>query len=74
MERSLNYAYNYAYIDLDTNMCIEVTSTTAPIEGVDNIVEIPVNDGNYLLKYYNWDDGKFYYDAEYTSEFVSSML
>lgn len=69
---ALNYAYNYAYIDPDTNMCIEVCSTSAPITDDPNVVEIPVNDGNYLFKYYI--DGNWYEDDAGTIPWSSSLL
>ena len=72
---ALNYAYNYAEIDLSTNMCIGVRSTSDPAFGeLEGVVEIPVYDEEYILKYYNWDDGKFYYDAAYTQEYISPLL
>ena len=75
--KSMNYAYTYAKIDIATNMCIGVQSRTLEIpadELPSNWVELPVNDPEYFAKYYNWDDGKFYYDAEYTQEYISPLL
>lgn len=66
------YAYNYAQIDPATNMCIGVVSTTAPIEDDPTVVEIPVNDGEYLCKYYI--NGEWYEDAAGTIPWTSSML
>lgn len=66
---AVNYAYNYAQIDPVTNMCIGVHSMTVPCDDP-YWIEIPVNDPEYCVKYYNWDDGKFYYDTEYTQEFI----
>ena len=74
---SMNYAYNYAEIDLSTNMCIGVQSRSLEIpadELPENWIEIYVNDPEYCFKYYNWDDGKFYYDPEYTQEYISPLL
>lgn len=74
---SLTYAFNYAEIDVTTNMCIGVQSTSQEIsqdELLPNWIEIPVNDQEYLFKYYNWDNGKFYYDPEYTEEYISPLL
>lgn len=73
---AVNYAYNYAEIDPDTNMCIGVmTGTVDNMHEADpNLVPIPVYDEEYGFKYYNWDDGKFYYDAEYTQEYISPLL
>lgn len=69
---ALNYAYNYAYIDPATNMCIEVTSTTAPITNNPYLVEIPVNDPEYCCKYYI--NGEWYEDAEGTIPWTSALL
>lgn len=70
---ALNYEYAFVEIDPDTNMCIGVyTGTTPPSEP--NFVLVPVYDEGYGFKYYNWDDGKFYYDAEYTQEYISPLI
>lgn len=70
---SLNYGYNYAQIDPATNMCIAVQSTTDPETGsLPNMVEIPVNDPEYIFKYYI--DGEWYEDAEGTIPWTSSLL
>lgn len=72
---SMNYAYNFAEIDPETNMCVGFVSTSDPEQGnMPNWVEVPVNDPDYCFKYYNWDDGKFYYDPEYTQEYISPLL
>lgn len=70
---SMQYAYNFAYIDAATNMCIQVISTSDPEQGsIEGWVEIPVNDANYLLKYYI--NGSWYEDAEGTIPWTSSLL
>lgn len=71
---AVNYYYNYAQIDLATNMCIGIQSTTSDCGDVPDLVEIPVYDEEYCFKYYNWDNGKFYYDPEYTQEYISPLL
>lgn len=64
------YQYCYAEIDPATNMCVAVYTCT--YQSTDpNWVEIPEYNDDYCFKYYNWDNGKFYYDAEYTQEFIS---
>lgn len=70
---AVNYYYNYAEIDPATNMCVGVHSGTSEMDNP-NLVPIPVYDEEYCFKYYNWDDGKFYYDAEYTQEYISPLL
>lgn len=72
---SVNYAYAYAKINNSTNMCVGVVDTTNPTmdgstNGVITYVMISEYNEDYILKYYNWDNGKFYYDAEYTQEFI----
>ena len=69
---ALNYAYNFAEIDPATNMCICVQSQTNPNSPGENWVEIPVNDEEYLFKYYI--DGNWYEDAEGTIPWTSSLL
>ena len=67
------YYYNYAEIDPSTNMCVGVSTNTFEADNP-NFVEIPVYDEEYCFKYYNWDNGKFYYDPEYTQEYISPLL
>lgn len=70
---AMQYAYNFAYIDAATNMCISVISTSDPEQGdIEGWVEIPVNDENYLFKYYI--NGNWYEDAEGTIPWTSSLL
>ena len=69
----MNYQYNYAEINPADNMCIGVHTCTYQTDDP-TWVEIPVYDEEYCLKYYNWDNGKFYYDAEYTQEYISPLL
>lgn len=68
---SVNLAYNYAQIDPDTNMCIQVTTCSAPSD-LPDFIEIPVYDIEYLLKYYI--DGQWYEDAAGTIPWTSSLL
>ena len=67
-----NYAYNYAEIDPATNMCIGFVSISAPDAGTPNFVEVPVNDPEYIGKFYI--DGEWYEDAEGTIPWTSSLL
>ena len=68
---SINYAYNYAEIDPDTNMCICVDSGTEEINDP-CWIPIPVADPEYLFKYYI--NGAWYEDAEGTIPWTSSMI
>lgn len=73
---SMTYAFNYAYLDPTTGMCIHVQSRSdqlsEEIMAANNIIEIPVNDQEYLLKYYI--NGSWYEDAEGTIPWTSSLL
>lgn len=66
---AINYAYNYAEIDPDTNMCIGVYSVTY-ISNDPNWVQIPTDSDEYFFKYYNREDGKWYNDAEFQDEAI----
>ncbi|MBQ8722642.1 MAG: hypothetical protein IJY67_10965 [Paludibacteraceae bacterium] len=73
MEKSMNYAYNYAEIDPATGMCIQVISTTTNEGGEQGVwVEIPVYDEEYIMKYYI--NGNWYEDAEGTIPWTSSLI
>lgn len=71
---SVNYAYNYAYIDLDTGLCLQVESTSSPLDLTEypEAIEIPVADPEYIFKYYI--NGSWYEDAEGTIPWTSSLL
>lgn len=69
---ALNYAYNYAEIDPVTNMCIGFYSTTAEQPERENYVLVPVNDPEYMGKYYI--NGAWYEDAAATIPWESSLL
>ena len=70
---ALNYAYNFAYVDPATHMCLQVITTTDPEQANEpNWVEIPVYDINYALKYYI--DGNWYEDPAGTIPWTSSLL
>lgn len=70
---AVNYAYNFAQIDPETNMCIGIQTTTNPDHGNEpNMVIIPVYDEEYLFKYYI--NGNWYEDPEGTIPWTSSLL
>lgn len=69
---SLNYAYNYAMIDPETGMCIEFVSTSHEDTETPNLIQVPVNDPEYMGKYYI--NGNWYEDAEGTIPWTSSLL
>lgn len=68
---AVNYQYNYAEIDPATGMCIGVYTSTFTSDNP-NYIEIPVNDSNYLLKYYI--NGSWYEDAAGTIPWESSLI
>ena len=73
---ALNFAYNYAEIDPETNMCIGFQSTSGEIDLTDpafaDLVEVPVNDPEYIGKFYI--DGNWYDDPDGTIRWTSSLL
>jgi len=70
---AMNYAYNYAEIDLATGMCIGFRSRTLEIDPLPaHYVEVPVNDPEYVGKYYI--NGAWYEDAAGTIPWESSLL
>lgn len=63
------YAYNYALID-ETGLCNEVSSTSRSHDGEAGWIAIPEYNEDYIDKYYNVADGKWYEDAEFTTEWT----
>lgn len=68
---AVNYAYNYAEIDLETGMCIGVITTTNECTQT-NLIPIPVYDEEYGFKYYI--NGRWYEDAAGTIPWTSSLI
>jgi len=70
---AVNYYYNYAIVDRESMMCVEVrTSTLDQSDASDEYeiyVTIPEYNEEYICKFYNEADGQFYYDIEYTQIF-----
>ena len=66
-----NYEYVYAHIDVSTGMCVGVISMTGPSDA-EYLVEIPVYDEEYILKYYI--NGAWYEDAEGTIPWTSALI
>lgn len=76
-EKSLNYAYNYAVINLTTGMCTSFQSSTLELTEEElaahpNWIPIDVNDPEYLGKYYI--NGAWYKDAAGTIPWESSLV
>lgn len=63
------YAYNYAIIE-SNGYCVEVCSTSSSHDGMTGYIPIPEYNEDYLEKYYNTADGKWYEDAEFTTEWI----
>ena len=63
------YANNYARID-ETGYCYEVCSSSRNYDGTEGYISIPEYNEDYLEKYYNVNDGKWYEDAEFTIEWT----
>lgn len=68
---AVNYQYVYAEIELETGMCIGVCSMSLPSTNP-ILIEIPVYDEEYVLKYYI--NGSWYEDAEGTIPWESSLI
>ena len=68
---SVNYAYNYAEIDLETGECTGVRTQTYQIDHP-ALIQIPTDDDNYIGKYYL--NGAWYEDAAGTIPWESSLL
>lgn len=66
------YAYTYAEIDLETGMCIGVVTRTREVDTVANpdYIPIPTYNEEYIMKYYNRENGKWYVDAAFTTEWI----
>lgn len=67
------YYYKYAEIDLTTGQCIGVFTDTGAVNHP-SFIPIPVDDPNYLDKYYNQSNGQWYEDAAFTIPWQSSLI
>ena len=61
-------AYWYAVID-GNNCCVSVRTTTFEVP-LNTYVLIPVFTEDYMGKYYNRTNNKWYYEAEFVTEFI----
>ena len=70
----LNYDYAYAEVDTTTNMCVGLVDTTDPnmggTSGAGGVIYVPIPEynGDYLLKYYNFDTDKWYLESTFETE------
>lgn len=59
--------YHYAILD-ESGLCNEVRSTSKNCDGADGYISIPIYSNDYLEKYYNSADGKWYLDNTFATE------
>lgn len=62
-------AYNYAIID-ETGWCYEVCTTSRNCDGMEGYIAISTYNPDYLDKYYNIADGKWYLEESFTTEWI----
>lgn len=62
-------AYHYAQIILETGECVACYTCSYEINEPD-CIRIPSYRDEYVGTYYNFDDGKFYYEPEFVTEFI----
>ena len=60
-------AYNYAIVDTN-GLCIDVYGTHLNYDGNDKYITISEYEPSYIGNYYNAADGKWYVDAEFSTE------
>lgn len=62
-------AYNYALID-ETGWCYEVRSTSMNCDDEVGFIPIPEYNPDYMDKYYNVSNGKWYLEESFTTEWI----
>lgn len=62
-------SYTYALID-GSGLCNEVCGTSRNYNGTGGYVVIPKYNSIYVNKYYNVNDGRWYLDASFVTEFT----
>lgn len=62
---SVNLQYNYAKINLDTGECIFCMTFSYEVPLPEYIL-VPEHTNDYVGKFYNQSEGKWYADAEFT--------
>lgn len=68
----MRITYNYAVID-ETGWCYRVYTTSRNLdgrEGYENYIPISVYSEDYMEKYYNVSDGKWYLEDTFTTEWI----
>ena len=66
---SQTYLYYYARIDED-NMCVEVIDTSVDHSGYPEYIPIPEFNEEYIMKYYNAENGKWYLEPAFATEWI----
>ena len=62
---SINLQYNYANVDPETGLCGSCMTYSNQVP-LSNYIEVPYATDDYIGKYYNFDNGLWYWDAEFT--------
>ena len=66
--KSVNLPYNYAVID-ENYRCTGCGTYSYEVP-LDNFIPVEVSSDEYIGKYYNPEDGLFYYEPEYINVFI----
>ena len=61
--------FYYAIID-ETGWCYEVCSTSRNCDGMEGYLSISSHNLDYLDKYYNIENGKWYWEDSFTTEWI----
>ena len=62
---SVNLQYNYAQVDPETGRCNSCGTYSYEVP-LYYYIPVPYATNDYYNKYYNFDDGLWYWDAEFT--------
>lgn len=65
--------YNYAKIRLDSGLCVGCMTYSYEINN-EAYIPVPRASNDYMGKYYNRQDGLWYYNPEFTEIFDTSYL
>lgn len=66
---NMRITYYYAVID-ETGWCYQVCSTSRNYNGRPEYIAIPMYNEDYIEKYYNVEDGKWYLEESFTTEWT----
>ena len=62
---SVNLQYNYAVVEPETGRCYSCGTYSYQVP-LSNYIPVPDATDDYYNKYYNFDDGLWYWDAGFT--------